>query len=106
MTRRGFSLVELLVSIAIVAILLAMLLPTLVHARRLSHQALCANNLRQVSVGWVTYLQDNKDVFPRFGLLPDWNLAGLRSLGPSACRSLRVSGRSTGTLRMMTLGPR
>ncbi len=82
MTRRGFSLVELLVSIAIIAVLLAMLLPTLVHARRLSHQALCANNLRQVSVGWVTYLQDNKDVFPRFGLLPDWNYGGASFLGP------------------------
>ncbi len=82
MTRRGFSLVELLVSIAIIAVLLAMLLPTLVHARRLSHQVNCANNLRQVSIGWVTYIQENKDTFPRFGVFPDWNYGGASFLGP------------------------
>lgn len=74
-TRRAFSLIELLVAIAVIAVLLALLLPALSHARKLSYQVVCANNLRQISVGWTSYVQDNKDTFPV--ILPTKPVGGL-----------------------------
>jgi prepilin-type N-terminal cleavage/methylation domain-containing protein len=81
-TKQGFSLLELLVSAAIIAALLAMLLPTLIHARRVSHQALCAHNLRQISIGWLGYVQENKDTFPQYGSVPEWSYGGVMFAGP------------------------
>lgn len=47
MKTRGFSLVELLITIAIMAILAAVLLPSLARARESARRTVCANNLRQ-----------------------------------------------------------
>lgn len=60
--RRSFSLIELLVVVAILAILMAMLLPTLSAARRQARQVKCASNLRQLGIGLHLYGQDNKDL--------------------------------------------
>lgn len=57
--RRGFTLVELLVVIGIVALLLAVLLPTLSRARQAARKTLCANNLRQFVAADTMYLNDH-----------------------------------------------
>jgi prepilin-type N-terminal cleavage/methylation domain-containing protein/prepilin-type processing-associated H-X9-DG protein len=62
--RAGFTLVELLVVIGIIALLLAMLLPTITGARRQARVVLCASNIRQLCIALTSYATDNKQRFP------------------------------------------
>jgi prepilin-type N-terminal cleavage/methylation domain-containing protein/prepilin-type processing-associated H-X9-DG protein len=62
--RSGFTLVELLVVIAVIAILAAMLLPALSKVKTRALNAACMNNLRQLEVCWHVYAVDHGDLLP------------------------------------------
>ena len=57
--RAGFTLIELLVVIAIIAVLMAILMPALNRAREQGKRAACLNNLRQLTMAWIMYADDN-----------------------------------------------
>jgi prepilin-type N-terminal cleavage/methylation domain-containing protein len=56
----GFSLIELLVVIAVIAILAALLLPALSRSREQGLRAACLNNIRQLTIAWIMYADDNE----------------------------------------------
>ena len=59
--RKAFTLVELLVVIAIIAILMAILMPILNRAREHGKRAVCLNNLKQLTLAWIVYADENDD---------------------------------------------
>jgi prepilin-type N-terminal cleavage/methylation domain-containing protein len=69
--RKGFTLVELLVVVAIVAVLLAMLTPSLAGARYITKHAVCGTNIRQIIVGLNTYATENGAYYPSNGYNSD-----------------------------------
>ena len=63
----GFTLVELLIVIAIVALLAAVLLPVFARVREQGRQTVCLSNLRQLGLATFQYAQDNDDLYPYGG---------------------------------------
>jgi len=64
---RAFSLVELLVTIAVIGLLAAVLLPVLASGKDKARQADCTGNLRQWGLAFRMYADDNQDFLPRRG---------------------------------------
>ena len=65
----NFTLIELLIVIAIIAIIAAMLLPALSNARKIAQRTKCTNNLKQLGKYSVFYINDFDDYYAG----PDWN---------------------------------
>jgi prepilin-type N-terminal cleavage/methylation domain-containing protein len=63
-SRRGFTLVELLVVIGIIAVLISILLPALTRAREAANRTACLSNLRSIGQMFFLYAQDNKRQIP------------------------------------------
>lgn len=70
MKHRGFSLIELLVAISIIAVLIGILLPALPLARDAARRVACGATLRGVGQGVELYIQDNRDQYPTARYMP------------------------------------
>lgn len=66
----GFTLIELLVVVSIIALLLAITLPTLSKARRKANSTACVSNLHGLGQAMLMYLGDSKDIMPLAAQMP------------------------------------
>jgi prepilin-type N-terminal cleavage/methylation domain-containing protein len=91
--NRGFSLIELLVSIGIMGVLSSISLPVLAQAKAKAHRISCVSNLRQIGTGFVLFGGENDDRLP-------WNLT-LRGIGSHFVK-MQMTNPNVQQIRMQT----
>ena len=62
--KRAFTLIELMVVIAVIITLAGLLMPAFRRAHRLAERTKCANNLKQIGIALHLYAADNNGMFP------------------------------------------
>lgn len=96
-TRRAFTLIELLLVMAMIAILAGILLPALAKAKESGRSVACKNNLRQLNFGQMMYSDDNSEYIAWPGAvdrnwLPDWVFGGANASIPPTPAEMRDIG--------------
>ncbi len=81
---KGFTLIELLVVIAIIAILAAILFPVFAQAREKARQTQCMNNLKQMAIATLGYIQDYDEKFPMAVYAPAYGGSNVPANQPCA----------------------
>ncbi len=62
--RRGFTLVDVLVSLGVIAVLVGLMLPSLTSVRETGNRVVCSSNVRQSGLGLAMYCDDNRGFLP------------------------------------------
>ncbi|WZO97203.1 DUF1559 domain-containing protein [Isosphaeraceae bacterium EP7] len=98
MTRRrrpGFTLIELLVVISIIGVLMGLLLPAVQSSRRAARKAQCANNIRQVGIGLIGFM-NAKGYLPNAGTFGEADVIGEHSNIEGSLYGSNFGGSATG----------
>ncbi|OHB50324.1 MAG: hypothetical protein A2Y10_02690 [Planctomycetes bacterium GWF2_41_51] len=81
MQKKGFTLVELLVVLSIIALLMGILMPALQAARRSAYRVGCKQNLHGCAVSFRMYLDENRNVMPYAIYLPSRTVDSEKDMG-------------------------
>ncbi len=96
--QKGFTLIELMIVIAIIAILAAILIPNFLHARAQSQSASCQGNEKQLATALEEYAVDHNGTYPA-------TFAALITPGRRPSRPARISRCSRRIRRAACLYP-
>ena len=99
----GFTLVELLVVVAVIGVMVGLLLPALSKTKEHARGTACRSNMKQIALAFLLYSEDNADTLPWPGGVPgrantnpnyeaDWCFGGQRSINPNLSASWYVPG--------------
>ena len=91
---RGFTLVELLVVVVVIAVLIGLILPAISGARKKANWTRCSSNLHQFSLAWMDFRYQNKDDEPGWlsTLYPDYMDSAELFICPRDRRKGKVDG--------------
>lgn len=89
---RGFTIVDLLVTMAVIAVLISILSPSLSGVRESARQVVCRSNVRQIGLGLWMYARENAELLPS-----SVNAPGLANSNPWQTNTLRLSPAPAGT---------
>lgn len=84
-------MVDLMVSLAIVAVLIALMFPAISLVRESTRKVVCGSNLRQIGLGVSLFSQDNRDVLPDSVFLPEWSRQASSSWSPDRMDTVLLS---------------
>src|SRR5690348_2462815 len=93
----AFSLIELLVVFAIIALLAGLMLPALALAKAKGYNAVCVNNLRQLGMATRLYAEDNNNGLPSAEILPTEPIDPRKPLARICDVLASYVGRTAGT---------
>ncbi|MGC8541303.1 MAG: type II secretion system protein [Phycisphaerae bacterium] len=96
--KRGFTLIELLVVISIIALLIAILLPSLARAKELANRAVCSANIRGIIQSCYIYAQSNNSQFPATMSAPTGSLAITAGGAPGGPNTTPASPQTAGAV--------
>lgn len=74
--RRGFTLIDVLVSISVIGILIGILLPRLSSVHETARRTVCRSNVRQIGLGMASFADEQRGMLPGSVFKPDANRGG------------------------------
>ncbi len=91
-SRSGaFTLIDVLVSIAVISLLIGLMLPSISMVRESARKVICSSGMRQIGLGMNLYAEDNKDMLPSSVFLDDDGGRTARAMFPHLMDTIRTS---------------